>query len=252
MALGQKVQEERDSAQVSLFGTEEIVKVNGNGRGKFPDIQEWDDKLKLGFEKESLGFFITGHPLDRYALDMKRFTTADTAAIAELDDGREVRICGIVSAIKETITKKGDRMAYVTLEDMLGTIELLVFPELFSRSGHLLSTDEPLVVTGTLDVGEKSTKIKASDIVLLVELTARGTSRVHFDLRSPGLDRSQLEALKDIIARHSGKCDTLLHIVIPDNCRATIPLPGNFRVSASDDLAVDVEKLVGYRATRFE
>ena len=75
--LGQRIQDERDSAQVSLFGTAEIVKGNGNGGGQLPDIREWDEKLRLNFEKEALGFYITGHPLGRYAAEMKRFSTAE-------------------------------------------------------------------------------------------------------------------------------------------------------------------------------
>ncbi|MSM40766.1 MAG: DNA polymerase III subunit alpha [Geobacter sp.] len=252
VSLGQRIQEERESSQVSLFGAEEIVKSNGNGRGKLPDVAEWNDKLKLGFEKESLGFFITGHPLDRYSQDMKRFTSADTSSLAEIADGKDVRICGIVVALKEMITKKGDRMGFATIEDLVGTVEVVVFPEPYAKAAELLKTDEPLVVSGTVDVGEKSIKIKAADIVPLRELSERGTRLVHVTLRAPGLDSGQLEGLKEVLMRHNGTCASLLHIERPGSFRATIPLDERFKVAASDDLAMDVEKLVGYRATRFE
>jgi DNA polymerase-3 subunit alpha len=252
VSLGQKIQEERESSQVSLFGTDEIVKNTGNGIGKLPDLPEWDDKIKLGFEKEALGFFITGHPLDRYAQDMRRFTSVDTAGLSEVAEGKEVRVCGIVVALKEMTTKKGDRMGFATIEDLVGAVEVVVFPEPYAKSGEFLKSEEPLVITGTVDVGEKSTKIKASDIVPLSELTAQGTKRVHFTLNAQMTDRGQLEALRDIIGRHGGTCEALLHIDIPETCRATIPLAKNFRVAASDELALAVEKLVGYRAIRFE
>ena len=251
-ALGQKIQEERESSQVSLFGTAEIVKSNGNGRGHLPDLPEWDEKLKLSFEKEALGFFITGHPLDRYSHDMKRFASLDTAGLGEVPDRSEVRICGIVAGLKESMTKRGDRMGFATLEDLLGSVEVVVFPEVYAKSGECLKTEEPLLVTGNVDVGEKSTKIIASDIVPLRELTARGTKRVHVTLRTPGIDRDHFFALKEIMSRHNGSCETVLHIEIPARCRATIALNDSFRLAASDDLAHDVEKLVGYRAIRFE
>ncbi len=250
--LGQKIQDERESSQVSLFGTAEIAKSNGNGRGNLPDLPEWDDKLKLGFEKEALGFFITGHPLDRYSQDMKRFITVDTAGLSEVKDGKEVKVCGIVVALKEMITKKGDRMGFATIEDLIGSVEVVVFPETYAKSGEFLKSEEPLVITGIVDVGEKNIKIKASDIVPLTELSARGTKRVHFTLKSPGLDRGQLETLRDIVTRHSGSCEAMLHIEIPAKCRATIPLAERFKVAACDELVLDVDKLVGYRATRFE
>jgi DNA polymerase-3 subunit alpha len=252
VSLGQKIQEERESSQVSLFGTDEIVKNTGNGIGMLPDVPEWDDKLKLGFEKEALGFFITGHPLDRYAQDMKRFTSVDTAGLSEVAEGKEVRVCGIVVALKEMTTKKGDRMGFATIEDLVGAVEVVVFPEPYAKSGEFLKSEEPLVITGTVDVGEKSTKIKASDIVPLSELTAQGTKRVHFTLNAQATDRGQLEALREIMGRYNGTCQALLHIDIPETCRATIPLAENFRVAASDELALAVEKLVGYRAIRFE
>ena len=129
MNLGQRIQQERDSAQVSLFGTEETVKINGSG-GKLPNIPEWHDKEKLAFEKEALGFLITGHPLDRYIDDIRRLASAEIAALGEQADGSEVRVCGIVSGLKEIITKKGDRMGFVTIEDLSGSVEVTVFSDI--------------------------------------------------------------------------------------------------------------------------
>lgn len=252
VALGQKIQEEKESCQVSLFGTNDIVKSNGNGRGRLPDLTEFDAKLKLGFEKEALGFFISGHPLDRYSQDMKRFTTADTCTISDFSDGKDVRICGIVVALKEMITKKGDRMGFATIEDLVGSVEVVVFPETYAKSVDLLKSDEPLLISGTLDVGEKSIKIKATDISTLLETSARGTKRVHFKLKSPGTGVEHLPELKAIISRHSGNCSSFLHIEVQNSCCATIPLDHKFNVAATDELIMDVEKLVGYQAIVFE
>jgi len=105
VTTGQKFQEERDSAQVSLFGDLPAVTKNGNGR-RMPEIDEWHDKEKLGFEKEALGFFITGHPLGRYEADMKSRCSCDAAGLADMPDKSEVRVCGIVSSLKEITTKK--------------------------------------------------------------------------------------------------------------------------------------------------
>jgi DNA polymerase III subunit alpha len=251
-ALGQRLQQERDSAQVSLFGAAEIVKGNGNGKGKLPELPEWDEKLLLGFEKEALGFFITGHPLSRYAADIKRFTAIDTASLADLPDKSDVRICGIVAGLKENITKKGDRMGFVMLEDLIGSVEVVVFPDTYGKVVEYLKSDLPLMVSGTVDVGEKSTKIKATDIVPLREMTERETRRVWFTLTTDGLERDRLESLKEIIGRYRGNCRAYLRFVIPGECSATINLPDSCMVAASEDLSLEVQGLFGYNATSFE
>ncbi|MFZ3207493.1 MAG: DNA polymerase III subunit alpha [Geobacteraceae bacterium] len=252
VALGQRIQQERESAQVSLFGEAEIVKGNGNGGVRMPDMPEWDEKLRLGFEKEALGFFITGHPLQRYAADIRRFATVDTAGLGELTDKSEVKVCGIVAGLKEIITKKGDRMGFVTLEDLSGSVEVVVFADVYAKAMEYLKAEEPIMVTGAIDIGEKSTKVMASDIALLRDITERETKLVHFTLKADGLERRHLESLKEIISRYRGPCRSLMHIDIPGACRATITLPDACRVAPSEELLMEVKRLLGYNAVKLE
>jgi DNA polymerase-3 subunit alpha len=107
-------------------------------------------------------------------------------------------------------------------------------------------------VSGTVDVGEKSTKIKATDIVPLREMTERETRRVWFTLTTDGLERDRLESLKEIIGRYRGNCRVYLRLVIPGECSATINLPDSCMVAASEDLSLEVQSLFGYNATSFE
>lgn len=252
MSLGQKIQQERESAQVSLFGTAEIVKGNGNGGTKLPDIQEWDEKLLLGFEKEALGFFITGHPLSRHLALMKRFVTVDTSSLSELPDKSEVRLCGIVGNLKEILTKKGERMGFVVIEDLTGSVEVVVLPDIYASAVECLKGEEPVLVAGTLEIGEKGAKIKASEVSSLREVQGRDTRRVHFTLSVTGLEIEQLETLKGILASHQGPCNSLLHIVIPESSKTTIKLPESCNVTACEELALAVRELLGYNAVTFE
>ncbi|HEX9078732.1 MAG TPA: DNA polymerase III subunit alpha, partial [Desulfuromonadaceae bacterium] len=250
--LGQRVQQERESAQASLFGTAEIVKGNGNGGARLPEIPEWDEKLLLGFEKEALGFFITGHPLSRHVALMKRFVTADTAKLADLSDKSEVRICGIVATLKEILTKKGERMGFITIEDLTGSVEVVVLPDIYGAAVECLKSDEPVLVSGTLEIGEKGAKIRASEACSLKEVQGRETRTVHFTVTATGLDRGQLTSLREILGRYQGPCRPLLHIVVPQKIRTTIRLPESLRVAASDDMAMAVRDLLGYSAVSFE
>jgi DNA polymerase III subunit alpha len=115
----------------------------------------------------------------------------------------------MVAGLKELTTKKGDRMAFVTLEDLSGFVEMVVFPEVYQASVDLLKSDLPLLVHGTLDVGEETCKLMAREIVSLQEINQRQTRRVHFRLTTPGLDEEQLRALREIMARHRGECQSL-------------------------------------------
>ncbi len=252
MEAGQKLQRERAMGQESLFGAEEVVSQNGNGYGQLPDVEEWAENILLGFEKDALGFYITGHPLARYGETIRKFSTCDTAGLADRTDKEEVRVCGIVAGLKELTTKKGDRMAFVTLEDLTGFTEVVVFPEVYLASAELLSGEEPLLVRGQLDVGEESCKLIASEISSLREVQGRLTKFVHFRLTSPGLDDEQLRSLRSIIERHRGNCEALLHVVIPNRSEAVIRLPEGLRVTACEEIIDDAEKLFGYNVVTFE
>jgi len=252
VALGQRIQEERESAQVSLFGTAEIVKGNGGGSGKLPDIPEWDEKLLLNFEKEALGFFITGHPLQRHAATMQRFSTCTFSELTERSDKSEVRICGIVASLKELLTKKGDRMGFATLEDLTGSVEVVVFPEVYAQSSELLKGEEPLLVSGTVDQGEKASKILASSVQLLREVSEKETRTVNVTIRGDQVDPSRLESLKEVLQRHQGGCRSRLHLVLPDLCTAVLRLPESCHLAATEGLSLEVEGLLGYNAVSFE
>ncbi|MEZ4598838.1 MAG: DNA polymerase III subunit alpha [Syntrophotaleaceae bacterium] len=252
MDVGQQVQREKSSGQDSLFGTEEIVSYRGNGYGKLPEIEEWPEKILLGFEKEALGFYITGHPLARHAATLKRFASTDTAGLAERADKEEVRIGGMVAGMKELITKKGDRMAFVTLEDLTGSVEMVVFPEVYQASSELLKSELPLLVSGTLDVGEESCKLMAREIVSLQDVNLRQTRKVHFRITATGLDESQLRALRDLVVRHRGECQSLLHLVVPNRSETVFRLPDSLQVAASDEIMEEAERLFGSNVVTFE
>ncbi|WP_429884875.1 DNA polymerase III subunit alpha [Geoalkalibacter halelectricus] len=252
MEAGQRVQRERAMGQESLFGMEEIVSAGGNGHGQLPDLEEWPDKVLLSFEKEALGFFITGHPLARYRDTIKRFATCDASSLSDRADKEEVKVCGIVSAVKELTTKKGDRMAFATLEDLSGLVELVLFPEVYQAGADLIKGEEPILVSGSLDVGEETCKLMVSEVIALRDVQERQTKKVHFRLSSPGLDEEHLRGLKSIIKQFPGRCGSFIHVVVPNECEAVVGLPDILNVAASDELMEATEKLFGYQVVTFE
>jgi DNA polymerase-3 subunit alpha len=252
MEIGQKIQREQAEGQGSLFGTEEIVSPRGGSYGELPDMEEWADKVRLGFEKEALGFYITGHPLSRYQEVIKRFASCGTADLSERADKEEVRLCGIVSAIKEFMTKKGDRMAFVTLEDLSGFVEMVVFPELYTASAQWLQDDQPLLVTGNLDVGEDTCKLLPREIVPLSEVSQKETKRVHFRFNAPGLEEEHFRRLRELLLRHRGQCPVIMHLVVPERSETILRLPESLKIAPSDAMMEDTERLFGYNVVTFE
>ena len=158
----------------------------------------------------------------------------------------------MVAGLKELMTKKGDRMAFVTLEDLSGFVEMVVFPEVYQASSELLRSEAPLLVTGTLDVGEESCKLMAKEIVALQDVNLQQTTRVCFRLNTTGLDADQLRALREIVARHRGKCRALLRLQIPNRSETLLKLPDDLLVAASDEIMEEAERLFGYNVVTFE
>ena len=252
MESGQKLQREKESGQESLFGTEQITTQSGHAYGQLPELEEWPENVLLANEKESIGFYITGHPLARHSETIKRFSTCDTMGLIERADKEEVSVCGIVTGVKLLNTRKGDRMAFVTLEDLSGFVEMVVFPETYTESAELLSSEEPLLVRGTVDVGEDACKLLVNEVLKLKDVQKNRTRRVHFRLTTPGLEERQLRSLREIMGRYHGECEALIHLVVPNRSETVISLPETLRLQASDEMIDDVEKLFGYNVVTFE
>jgi DNA polymerase-3 subunit alpha len=252
MEIGQRLQRERESGQESLFGSHEVVSFAGNGYGVLPEIEEWDERDRLAYEKEALGFYVSGHPLDRFSELIKRFSTCDSSGLIERTDKEKVRLCGIISGIKELMTKKGDRMAFVTLEDLCGSVECVVFPEVYAAGMELLKGEEALLLSGELDVGEEACKLLVSEVELLRDATKKQTRRVNIRLTTPGLDEMQLRQLKSIVQRYRGDCEVALHMVIPNRSETVIRLPEQLRMVPSDEAMAEAAKLFGYNIMTFE
>ena len=143
-------------------------------------------------------------------------------------------------------------MGFVTIEDLVGSVEVVVLPNIFQTVAELLKSDEPLLVAGIFEKGEKSNKIVASSVQLLRAVSEKETRAVSFIINSNALDSARLESLKGIMMRHQGGCRTTLHIVLPDLCTAVLRLPQQYSVTPTEGLSLEVEGLLGYNAVTFE
>lgn len=244
---GAAAQRERELGQISIFGEE----LNGHTTSTalptppLPSLAEWDQAQRLKYERELTGFYISAHPLARYEATMSALSTATTVGLKECPDGGEVKICGIIATVKSMLTKKGDRMAYLTVEDLQGTTEVIVFPDLFRTAGELIVPERIVRITGTIDRGDKGTKIRGSKIEPLAEVQAQSIKRICIRLSDRPEVREQLPRLLDIFRRHPGSTSISMSFRTDDALEAeTAPLP-HLTVCASDHFVSDVEEVLG-------
>ncbi len=251
--VSQKRRREEASLQSSLFDNF----TQGSGEKKdvltaamLPDVPEWDAKEILSQEKETLGFYITGHPLYRFADKLGCLTSADSESIAEHRDKENVSLAGIVSSIREITTKRKDIMAYVTLEDLKGSLSVIFFAETYKKASALIHGDEPILIKGYLDVSEESVKVIANEVTLLEESAQHAFKKAHFTLKMNEAGTEALSSLQELLELHKGNHDGYLRL-LNDHCETIIYLGENHRLQISDELKKEADRLLGREATRF-
>jgi DNA polymerase-3 subunit alpha len=258
---GASEQRDRRSGQTSLFGlfaAQEPMKVpqGSPGMGEvYPDIEIWGPKQLLAFEKEALGFYVSGHPLDRYRGDLQRYANAATSDFLSGKRGvGDAAIGGIVSQYREMITKKGDKMARFMLEDAEGMLEVIAFPKTFEKVRHVLVSDEPILCSGTVknegNAEAPEWKMLLESAAPLSELRQQKTSRVDIHLNADQLTHDQIDELKTILANAvRGHCQAVLRLKIPLRSETVVTLPDAWAVSPTEDLLTRLERLFGDRVT---
>jgi DNA polymerase-3 subunit alpha len=212
---------------------------------RFPEIDEWSDREKLKKEKESLGFYITGNPLDEYENVVQRFATTNIQGMSELEDRSLVKVAGVIAGVMIKRTKKGDRMAIVTLEDQTGSSEVVFFPDAFEKSSHLLKGDDPILVTGIAELNEKKAKVLAKEADSLDSIKQKSIRVIEFELDEKKLTREYLEELRDVFFKYPG--ESSVEFKVEDGKGRTFYICANnhYRILPCDELMCEIEERTG-------
>ena len=241
---GGRRQTNRDVGQHELFGESEAVQADGTAM-RLPDVPAWTEGEQLTFEKEALGLYLSGHPIDRFRRELDQ---AGARPIDTLDESAaSATVGGIVSQRRDLKTKKGDPMAVVTIEDRGGRLEAVVFPETFRKYGRLLEVDALVTVNGKLEVDDETARLVVSEVRPVEDLLTAAGRPLAIRLTAPPADRTTLEGLKEVLGRHPGNGRVALEIEL----RSQIPALrvharlNRVRVQPSDRLIEDVEELCG-------
>ncbi|MCX7965633.1 MAG: DNA polymerase III subunit alpha [Syntrophorhabdaceae bacterium] len=195
---------ERAIMQASLFDMDDEVHTNGYFF-QIPEMEELSYRELLAGEKEAFGFYFTQHPLEPYEKFIKIITEFDTQSIKEMDIQEDIDLVGVINSFKEITTKKGDRMAYVNLEDKKGIIEAIVFPEVYTKSIEILKGDKPIVVSGSIEKVEEGTaKIRTKKITLLEDIVKKMENILVLRLDCKVIKREEMRRLKEILTTIKG------------------------------------------------
>lgn len=259
---GQSYQRDHQSNQIDIFG----ILTRGNGGMKsgdtYPVVEDWSPQQLLAFEKESLGFYITGHPLDKYEEIIKEWTDVSILDLRERTSNGEIKVVGVVTALRLRNTKKGERYASFQLEDKTGFIEVIAWPDVYRRCMETLVLDDPILVKGRLEVGEERAQIIANEITPITEIaksprgngsrnararTAESVDNLHFRVHGSNVTPEDLNLLYETLLKYPGPCKVFLHLLMPDKSETTIEISGHLKVASTPALVEAVARLFGDR-----
>jgi len=243
LARAASILSDKQKGQSSLFGAlEEKAPPMPESISNLP---EWPQHELLAHEKELLGFYVTGHPLTPLVPLLEKYTLTNTAKLAELPNRSLTRIGGMIAAVQHGFSKKsGKPYSMVTLEDLEGSVQLLVMND-YDKFRPLLEPNQAILVVGEVSTGEDRPKIFPQEILRLEEAPKKYTKQVHLRLHTAHLKPEQLEAVRELVAAHPGKCPLLLCFMRPEGATVFVDTNDRFGVAPSLELERAVNKLFG-------
>ena len=257
LLYGQKRQQEREIGQVGLFD-------NQNDESEFQKMLEIDEKVdfdeqeKLLHEAELMGIYISGHPLDHYRAVIEKVASMDVAKVHlssyEHQRKKEVVLVGMISSVKTIITKKGDKMALATLEDLSGKIDCIIFPRVYNEYQHLLETKCPLVLKGSVNFLENPYKFFPGQLQKLEDQAEQRVSEVRVDIDMTDLTQQRLERLKQVLQSYRGSVP--MHLIFKgfkgsEKGWAHMPLGADFAVTPSSQMAAMIDDVFQRKSVKF-
>jgi DNA polymerase-3 subunit alpha len=221
---------------------------NGGSSFHIPNLPEWDRKELLSIEKETLGFYITGHPLHGYKDKLKLVTNANSATLSSKRDKDTITIAGVISSFAERLTKKKEVMCNVVLEDLQGSVNIIFWADIYKKFYELLHDDEPVVIQGSIDIGDESLKVIAQDVVLLSKALENPYKQVRFMVDAEKVSPEGIISLNEAIQKYKGRCESYIHI-LNEKSEIIVHLGDSGRIDICDSLKKEADGILGEGST---
>jgi DNA polymerase-3 subunit alpha len=244
LARAASILSDKQKGQSSLFGAlEEKAPPMPEAISNLP---EWPQHELLAHEKELLGFYVTGHPLTPFAPILEKYALANTAKLPELANRSLTRIGGLIAAVQNGVSKKsGKPYSMVTLEDLEGSVQILVMNENYDKYRELLTPNRAILVVGEVNTGDERPKIFPQEILPLEDAPKRFTKQVHLRLHAAHLKPEELESLRELVTAHPGKCPLLLCFQQPGGEMVFMDTHKHFSVTPSQKLQQEADARFG-------
>lgn len=213
---GGQAQKEKMGGQTSLFG-EDSPEFRPNYRK-----EEWDRKVLLSYEKETIGFYLSGHPLDQYRELFRHHTTCDSAHLAQVPAGSEVVLGGQVHGLRQIQTSKGDAMAFLTMEDLHGMMDIVLFPRVLAKFRLALEPESAIVIKGKVELRNERSSVIAQEIWPLAEFEVPRIRSCVIQFKSHEVDENQLNLLYQHFLVNRGDCQVFLEINVQDQFQTVL------------------------------
>jgi len=248
-ANGKRV--ERDADQLNLFARDDVG-APVREPAEYPEVPPFSRAQQLKEERELLGLYISGHPLDQYAHLASRAEVTAIASLGDLPRDKKVKVFGMITEERRIQTKKGDPMAFITIEDKTAQVELVVFPQVFARHAELLGRESMVVAEARIDYQDDLVKLLASRFWAAealpkpTEPTAptEPTETVLFIKISPRQEQdSTLQRLQKLFVKKKGTIPVILYY---EGKRQTIRLPDTIRVEVNESFLEKARAIVGF------
>ncbi|HEX8179727.1 MAG TPA: DNA polymerase III subunit alpha [Pyrinomonadaceae bacterium] len=255
LTWGARAQSDRQSGQNGLFSD-----ANATTSSVTPEVlsevEPWPNTVLLQGEKTSIGFYITGHPLENYLEVLDELKCQNCLHLNGLEHGASVRLGGLITGLQKRTTKKGDAFALLRLEDQSGGVKCVVWPEIFNKSKNILLDDAAVLISGKLDTGDEgSISIIAEEVVSLEDILQRRARAVLLRMPADKAPDLVLENLFKVLDRFRGDCDVLIEmyldggVLVRTRAHAALRVQGSLQMEAAvRELGCAVEWFSGERA----
>ncbi len=241
---GQKAQRDRLSGQKGLF--QAAPSVPSKAAVDPESSEEWPDTIRWSYEKEILGFYLTGHPLQQYQAELEQFSQIHSHELTEELSGKEITIGGLITGVKLIQTRKGNQMASFVLEDLSGSVEALLWPNGYERYRSLLESDAPVLLKGRCEADAKGQlKLLCSEIKPLETLWSNSVQKASITIPLPSLDEEKAEQLQSLLQRHPGGCPLHFELVNNQAYRIRLIPLDNLAINPIPAFISEVEHLFG-------
>jgi DNA polymerase-3 subunit alpha len=212
------------------------------------ESEPWSEEERLASEYAMLGFYVSGHPLARYASRLQELKTLTLAEIEGQRNGKEVAVAALIVGVRPMRSRKGARWAIFTVQDMTGVQELLAFPESFAKLENVLKPGTPLLLKARVQIEEAGTRLSLQEARRLEDIAERKAAAPEFRVRlqTESLNESTLDKLQELFAGSPGPTPVLFEMYSPDGSMAVVH--SQQRVTVTAELIESVRQICGGQA----